>query len=363
MPIALALIVSLLVHGSLLVFGELSLPGTCTTTSNEFARIDARLGTGPGEPPSLTAAGSTKAPPSRQSPKPASMPKPGPAAESQALPPTHLPVVAEETPKRAENTASAEKPLTPVESASPDADANTSNMAPERAEEGMLAVRQQLPESGRVRYSVTRGEGGLLIGQSIHTWSHDGTSYSASNLTETTGLAALFKSLTVKQESRGRIDALGLHPDSFRNEHPKRTDIARIDRVTQTVVNGENNHDLGDWARVVQDMLSMHYQLVMLAGGLSDAKATPDALKRLQLPIATGRKLATYQFQVLGTEMLSGELGDISTLRVQARNGEDLIDFWLAPDDMPLPLRVRYIDRKGDVYDQLVVEYVKGKRP
>jgi hypothetical protein len=35
-------------------------------------------------------------------------------------------------------------------------------------------VRIALPGKGRVRYVITRGEGGFVVGQSVHSWEHDG---------------------------------------------------------------------------------------------------------------------------------------------------------------------------------------------
>jgi hypothetical protein len=224
-----------------------------------------------------------------------------------------------------------------------------------------VRIVQNLPPKGQARYSVSKGERGLLIGQAVHEWEHADGQYRLLSTTETIGLAALFKPVRVVQESRGTIDSLGLHPQSFRNEQVKRTDSATIDRAAQKVRNGDKEDDLGAWSGTVQDMLSMFYQLNMIAAGLGGSP--PDATPSIDLPIVTGRKLAMYHFEVRGRERLNGVQIDVEAVRVRALNGEDVIDLWFAPELSVLPLRLRFVDRKGDVFDQWIDENSLGKKP
>jgi hypothetical protein len=43
-------------------------------------------------------------------------------------------------------------------------------------------------------------------------------------------------------------------------------------------------------------------------------------------------------------------------LKTPALPGEQAMELWLAPDHNNLPLRIRFTDRKGEVYEQNVVE-------
>lgn len=249
------------------------------------------------------------------------------------------------TPQRPDQT-----PPPPQETSAPEpeAEALPEPPPPVAAVEAPAAappVRLPLPAFGEARYGVTRGDKGFVIGRAELRWSHDGAHYEASSVVETTGLAALVKSVKVTQISRGRVDGSGLLPEEFRSEQPKRSLVARIDRAAGTVKNGEREAPLGAWAGNVQDLLSMTYQLRLLL-------QQPQLPESLDLPIATGRKLALYRILVVGREPLEVAGRQFEAVRVSAKNADDLIEFWFAPTALEVPLRIRYTDRSGDTYEQ-----------
>jgi hypothetical protein len=94
-------------------------------------------------------------------------------------------------------------------------------------------------------------------------------------------------------------------------------------------------------------MLSMYYQLVLLAPRSG----------AVEMPIATGRKLAKYRFDVLGEETLSFPAGERQTVHIRTRSGNDNIEMWLpigaSEEARGMPLKIRIIDRKGEIYDQI----------
>jgi hypothetical protein len=201
-----------------------------------------------------------------------------------------------------------------------------------------------LPGKGRVRYTITRGEGGFVVGQATHTWEHDGLTYKLQSVTETTGLAAVFKPARVVQSSQGEVTAEGLKPREFRHERVNGLDTANFDWTRRVVAYAGREDSVAVGA---QDMLSMYYQLVLLApkGGA------------LELPIATGRKLENYRFEVLGEETVALPSGERRAVRLRTRSGNDTIELWLGvgkdADTRGLPLKIRFIDRKGEIFDQL----------
>jgi hypothetical protein len=200
---------------------------------------------------------------------------------------------------------------------------------------------------GQVRYAITRGEGGFVVGQAIHTWEHDGFRYRLRSVTETTGLAALFKPARVVQSSEGELAGEGLQPREFRHERVGGVDTASFDWPGRAVAfAGRREAIVGG----TQDMLSMYYQLVLLA-------PTQGAL---DMPIATGRKLENYRFEVLGEETLALPAGQRRALRVRTRSGGDTIELWLHAGEgaasRGLPLKIRFIDRKGEIFDQIADE-------
>ncbi len=191
-----------------------------------------------------------------------------------------------------------------------------------------------------MRYAITRGEEGFVIGQTTHTWQQDGFTYTLQSVAETTGLVALFKSARVRQSSRGEVTAAGLKPLEFRHERVNGLDTASFDWARGVVAYAGREDGVAAGA---QDMLSMYYQLVLLApkGGT------------LEMPIATGRKLETYRIEVLGEEVLALPAGERRASHLRIRSGNDTIELWIAPDMRALPLKIRFTDRKGEIFDQV----------
>ena len=208
-----------------------------------------------------------------------------------------------------------------------------------------------LPRKGSVRYALAHGADGYVIGRVAHTWEHDGRSYRLQSVTETTGLAALLKPARVVQTSQGDVTAAGLRPREFRHERVKGLDTASFDWVRRIVryAGQEDKLVIG-----TQDMLSMYYQLVLLGvktGGL-------------EMPIATGRKLEVHHFEVLGEETLTLPLGTRRAMHLKTRSsGGDMIEVWIAPEERGLPVKIRFTDRKGEVFDQLAQDTAVEDRP
>ncbi|MDP1613027.1 MAG: DUF3108 domain-containing protein [Sulfuritalea sp.] len=201
-----------------------------------------------------------------------------------------------------------------------------------------------LPGKGRVRYAITRGEGGFVVGQAVHAWEHDGFTYKLQSVTETTGLAALFKPARVLQSSQGEVTAEGLKPREFRHERVGGLDTASFDWARRMVSYAGREEGITAGA---QDMLSMYYQLVLLAPKSG----------ALEIPIATGRKVENYRFEILGEEVVALPSGERRATRLRTRSGSDTIELWLAvgkdAEMRGLPLKIRFTDRKGEIFDQL----------
>ena len=197
-----------------------------------------------------------------------------------------------------------------------------------------------LTSKGRLHYAVIRGEQGFVVGQSVHEWEHDGKNYRIRSVTETTGLAAVFKPARVVQSSQGSIDAAGMQPLEFRHEKVKGVDTASFDWEARKVRYEDKEAALPDGA---QDMLSLYYQAALLAV----------AGERLELAVATGRKLDRYRFEPKGEEKLAFAGKEWPVLRIAAKSGPDVIELWIAPELRNLPLKIRFVDNKGEIFDQI----------
>ena len=199
-----------------------------------------------------------------------------------------------------------------------------------------------LPARGHMEYHLSRGESGFVIGKTVHDWEHDGHHYRARSVTETTGIAAVFKPARVVQVSEGEVDRQGLRPGSFRHEKVKGVDSARFDWARRLLSYEDKEVALPDGT---QDMLSFYYQATLAA--------LPES--ELVLPIATGRKLESYRFTPQGAELVEINGRGWQTRRYAAKSGNDLIEIWITPEHSALPLKIRFIDNKGDIYDQIAV--------
>lgn len=274
------------------------------------------------------------APPPKNAPSPkvAPRPRPPPPAPVESAPPP--PVVA---------AAPAPPPAAPVPVAA----------APAKAEIAW-------PRQGRIRFIVTRGEGeqGMEIGQSTHTWRHDGEMYVLQAVTETTGLVALFRAVRIVQASEGTLGAAGLVPQAFAVErNGKRAEGVRFDWSAGKAAltsGGQVRREVA-LAPGAQDILSQIYQI-----GLAGVAA------RVEMMIATGKNYGRYAYEAVGDEPLATRFGELRTWHVKtpALPGEQAMEVWLAQDHGNLPVRIRFIDRQGEVFDQNAVELdIDGARP
>ncbi|MDD5174877.1 MAG: DUF3108 domain-containing protein [Sterolibacterium sp.] len=332
--LALALLFSLLLHLGLLVAPGWYLPASDEALSPESpSLLEAHLA------PALvrkTAVPSSHSAPrqhkTRQPIAPTS-PAPGVGAPAIELPPALPPNMTEPPPRDSAGTASTvpSEPATPVATAS-----NATGVPPEPA----------LPQQGSIRFAISRGDQGFVIGQSLHRWRHDGKRYTLSSVTETTGIAAVFKPARVMQSSEGEIGAAGLRPSEFRTEkNGVAGDAASFNWTGMKVMLSSGGQREMPLVSGAQDMLSMFYQI--------SAVFPWPAHEISEIMVATGRKFERYAFEVLGEETLATRQGDMRTLHLRSAAGVEAIDIWAALDLHGLPLKIRYTDRQGDRFDQI----------
>ena len=193
-------------------------------------------------------------------------------------------------------------------------------------------------------FQVTRGEGGLLVGESTHTWQHGGERYKLQVVTETVGLAALFRPARVEQVSAGGFDAHGLRPHSFETlRDGKRRESVRFD-----VAQGQVFLSNGQSAPLVpgtQDLLALFHQL-----GAHSADQGETTLN-----IATGRKMSAFRIVFVGVEMVVAPYGEFRARHylIAGDKSDDATEIWI-DQQTGLPVKIRHRDRTGEVFDQLV---------
>jgi hypothetical protein len=211
-----------------------------------------------------------------------------------------------------------------------------------------------LPASGAIRFAIHQESMGLLVGRAEHSWifAEDGQ-YRLINVTETSGLVSLFKPIRVRAESRGRLVAGGLQPESYRTwkNGVDNRDGADFDWATRQVHLLRNDATL-DIEPGAQDLLSLTYQLAYLE--------KPEQGSRIG--IATVRKYEHYTLESLGEEDIDVPAGHFHTLHLRTR-ADTTTEIWIALDLHRLPVKIRYTDKKGDSYIQSATEIGSLAKP
>lgn len=332
--LGLALFLSLLVHLGLLFGPQVDLP---SLLDNRTPPLSAELRQPPKPlPPPVRR---HHLPPPHPAPAPAPQPVSAPAAQAESAP------TADNDPSSKEVSEGGTTKTGPAAEGS--TSAAPSDLLPEPAGD----VNPRLPKSGSIRFLVSRGVQKFEVGQTTHRWKIQDGHYRLTGVTETTGLAAVFHPAKITYTSEGKVTAEGLQPEHFsvKRHGEESQEGAEFDW-------GKNQVAVQHGAPVPlqpgsQDLISFYYQFGYrpLAGGRD-------------VMVATGKKYDRFHFQVVGTEDLDLPQGKISTVHLKM-TGDSTMEIWLAQDYYLVPVKIRYIDRKGDLYDQIAFDINLPKEP
>lgn len=277
--------------------------------------------------------------------------KPLPAPPNAAPPLARKPV---KRPQPAKALAQAETAAGPAVAPEPEAAPEpVPEIAPETPSTAAVAapapepVKAILAATGVIRFAIYKTSLGLQIGIAEHRWefAEDGR-YRLTGVTETSGLAALFKPVRMEYRSIGRLTAQGLQPDSFRTlkNGQETRENADFDWST-AVVRLARDDSVREIAPGTQDILSLNYQL----GYLKKPEAGSS------IGVVTGKKYARYALDALGEEEIDTPAGHFRTLHLRAAT-ESVTEIWIALDRHRLPVKIRFTDKKGDSYEQIATE-------
>lgn len=286
----------------------------------------------------------TPAPPPRPTPaaRRTARPSPPPAPADFSRPPDPAPEPAtlpESTVEPPSEAASVPEPAPPA----------TPPPGPQDEAQPLPAVVATLPAHARIEFAVIRN--GAEIGRARHDWSQDGDRYRMVIVLETTGLASLLKPVRVTQSSTGRFSPEGLEPEQYRSNRGDDTEAresARFDWNTNRVMlaHSKGTHE-ADLLPGAQDFASIWLQLSWLTASQTTEQ------RRLQ--VATGKSLKLRQFRHEDDGTVDTRVGELACEKWASPGSadEDGIEVWLAREHRRLPVRIRYTDRKGQVFDQL----------
>lgn len=192
------------------------------------------------------------------------------------------------------------------------------------------------------------------VGEARHTLDIDDSHhYTLQTSIRTVGLASLFKTFDMNQKSSGTIGAQGLRPDKYSEGRTSDKGVqaltARFDWSAKTLTFSAGNAvPLPDYA---QDMLSFMYQLSQL----------PLDQPTVSIYISNGKKLEKYDLAVGAEEDIltrNGKLRALPLRKIHAP-GEEGLDVWLGMEYRLLPVKIRQIDRNGEIAGEMVITDIR----
>ncbi len=269
-------------------------------------------------------------------PKPHKAAKPKPpepvAPEPVTLPSEPVALPAEESPPPQEPAPEPAPPLELTESAKP---------------------AHPLPRHAQLTFIAYKGSS-FQIGEARHRLEiTDDHRYTLQVGMNTTGLASLFKTFEMSQQSSGTVSASGLRPDEFSEN---RTTAKGKQELTakfnwdskQLEFSAGNTTPLPEQA---QDILSFLYQFSQL----------PLDQTTLPMHVSNGRKLENYQIEIGTEEEIQTRLGKLKVLPLRKihATGEEGLEIWLGLEYRLLPVKVRQIDRNGEIAGELVISGIR----
>ena len=342
--IALALLASLAIH--LAMLAGLGIPEIEHVERSEGPPLAARIAPLiPVEAPEIKAAPAP--PPRAAAPRPKRKPKP--LAEPGVALSTPLPAEAA-APVAAASGEAAGGGDAP-EGGEPPAQAPAEAPIPEPAASAPPADTPiAFPERIELAFDIAKSAEHAAMGRVVHRFERDGARYVIQSVAAATGIAVLFASGRYVQESRGTLTAQGFRPEQFvvRRGRAERTETAAFDwgsaRATLSAGGATKEWALQAGA---QDQLSYMHQLSFL---IADPSLSA-------VMVTNGRRFYRTSLEIIGREVVATGLGPVNALQVRSRlENESRMDVWLAPDYGNLPVKVRIRDRRGEEFEQVLVE-------
>lgn len=215
---------------------------------------------------------------------------------------------------------------------------------------------RELPRRGRISYTLFYSEQKFVVGRTVQTWECEDGRYRIGSISETTGLAAVFRDERRTYLSEGTVTAAGLRPNAFLMSRQRGSEIdvarARFDWNNAQITWGSSDEKKeGALPAGSQDFLSLMYQFSL----------APPHGNRIRIPITTGTKFETYELDVLPEETIDTPLGPMRALplRQVRKPGAETIEIWLATEYRYLPVKVRFFGRDGNPSGEQVVNDIR----
>jgi hypothetical protein len=207
-----------------------------------------------------------------------------------------------------------------------------------------------LPQHAQLSFDVLRS--GFRGGEVIQTLDIEDGRYVLKALWRTVGFVRMVKSYERNQYSSGTYSKYGLQPELFTEE---------IKDSLSTQLNAvEFDHEAhlarfshgGEVAlpAETQDFLSFLYQFPPLRG-----------LEITSMFVSNGKKIEQYQLDIASNEEIDTPMGKLLAVRLRKMHGpnEEGLEIWLAREYRLFPIKMRFIDKNGDVSAEAIITDIR----
>lgn len=219
--------------------------------------------------------------------------------------------------------------------------------------EKVTQLPHPLPKHAQLTFAAYMGTS-LKVGEARHRLDiGDDQHYTMEVRTYTTGLASMFKSFEAIQKSNGMLTPDGLRPD----EYSESKNVSGGKQSTEArFIWEQGSLHFSSGARVplperAQDMISFLYQLSQLP---LDTGVVP-------IYISNGKKLERYELEVGAEEFVQTDFGRLRALplhKIHAQ-GEEGLDVWLGLEYRLLPIKIRQTDREGHTAGEMLISDIR----
>ena len=169
----------------------------------------------------------------------------------------------------------------------------------------------------------------------------------------TTGLASLFKTYELNQQSSGTLTAQGLRPNQYsetkNTSNGKEALEAKFSWEEKSLL--FSNGSSIPLPEQAQDIISFMYQLSQL----------PMDKGTIPIYISNGKKLERYELAIGEEENIHTAFGLLRALPFRKIHayGEEGLEVWLGLEYRLLPVKIRQINRDGKIAGEMVVSEIR----
>lgn len=210
-----------------------------------------------------------------------------------------------------------------------------------------------LPKRAQLTFIAYKGTD-FQVGEARHLLEiGDNKNYTLKISMNTTGLASIFKTYELNQQSSGTLTAQGLRPNQYSetkntSNGKEALDVKFAWEEKSLLFSNGNSIPLPEQA---QDIISFMYQLSQL----------PMDKGTIPIYISNGKKLERYELAIGEEENIHTAFGLLRALpfRKVHAYGEEGLEVWLGMEYRLLPVKIRQINRDGKIAGEMVVSEIR----